>query len=268
MSKTDRNIPLPIQRAVRRRCGFGCVICGLPLYEYEHLLGWANVRRHVADEITLLCDKHHREKTSGLLPLTDVVAADKDPMNKRTGVSGTYDLHYSGTNVVVSLGNVDFKMEKSRMMEDNPFVAIVIDNRCILGFIFENNHLLLEAKLFDKFNHLALSIERNQLIYSTSSWDIQFVGKNLIIRENEGQFLLDMTFDVPNKFVVNRGRLLYNGAEIIIEPNLVKIPGQAEFSDIIVDNFAIGLAIGRLPPNVGPTAFLAEDVDRYQARAK
>ena len=64
----SRNIPLPVQREVRRRCGFGCVICGLPLYEYDHLLCWAVVQRHVAEEITLLCDQHHREKTSGLLP--------------------------------------------------------------------------------------------------------------------------------------------------------------------------------------------------------
>lgn len=37
----SRNIPLPIQREVRQRCGFGCVICGMPLYEYEHMEEWA-----------------------------------------------------------------------------------------------------------------------------------------------------------------------------------------------------------------------------------
>jgi hypothetical protein len=58
----SRNIPFPIKRKIRQRCGFGCVICGLPLYEYEHLLGFAKVKRHVEKEITLLCDQHHREK--------------------------------------------------------------------------------------------------------------------------------------------------------------------------------------------------------------
>jgi hypothetical protein len=64
-----------MEKEVRRRCGFGCVMCGLPLYEYDHILGWSNVQRHVAEEITLLCDMHHREKTNGLLPLDHVVAA-------------------------------------------------------------------------------------------------------------------------------------------------------------------------------------------------
>jgi len=30
-----QNIPLPIQREVRQRCGFDCVICGMPLFKYE-----------------------------------------------------------------------------------------------------------------------------------------------------------------------------------------------------------------------------------------
>lgn len=73
---TSRNIPRPIQREVRQRCGFGCVICGTPLYEYEHMEEWAEVKRHVAEEITLLCDKHHKEKTNGWLPKEDVRKAN------------------------------------------------------------------------------------------------------------------------------------------------------------------------------------------------
>lgn len=46
-------IPEPIKREVRQRCSFGCAICKLPIYEYEHIEEWAIVQRHVADEITL-----------------------------------------------------------------------------------------------------------------------------------------------------------------------------------------------------------------------
>jgi hypothetical protein len=88
-SISSRNIPLSIQHEVRRRCGYGCVICGIPLYEYEHMLGWANVQRHVAEEITLLCDQHHRESTGGLLPIEAVREANSNPFNLRAGVSKT-----------------------------------------------------------------------------------------------------------------------------------------------------------------------------------
>jgi hypothetical protein len=75
----NREIPLPMKREIRQRCGFGCVLCGMPLYEYEHMLGFAQVQRHVAEEITLLCDQHHRERTSGLLPIEEVIKANGTP---------------------------------------------------------------------------------------------------------------------------------------------------------------------------------------------
>ena len=87
---TSRNIPLPVQHEVRQRCGFGCVVCGLPLYQYDHLLGWANVHRHLAGEITLLCDQHHREKGAGLLPNEVIIEANRIPHNLKTGVSKPY----------------------------------------------------------------------------------------------------------------------------------------------------------------------------------
>ena len=53
----ERNIPAEIKRQVRQRCGFGCIICGLPIYEYEHMEEWAKVKRHRTEEITLLCPR-------------------------------------------------------------------------------------------------------------------------------------------------------------------------------------------------------------------
>ena len=102
------DIPLPMQRKVRQRCGFGCVICGLPLYEYDHIFGWADTREHMAEEITLLCDKHHREKTSGLLPVEMVIEANSSPHNLRSGVSKPYDLHFSGSECEISIGGNRF----------------------------------------------------------------------------------------------------------------------------------------------------------------
>ena len=96
--RNNRNIPRPIQREVRQRCGFGCVICGFPLYEYDHLKDWANVKEHIANDIILLCDRHHREVTSGLLPRRKVIEANKIPYNFKTGKSKPYVLHYEGNS--------------------------------------------------------------------------------------------------------------------------------------------------------------------------
>jgi len=43
----------PMKRSVRQRCSFGCVICGLPLYEYHHMIPYADTEKHEEDNITL-----------------------------------------------------------------------------------------------------------------------------------------------------------------------------------------------------------------------
>ena len=97
-----------LMREVRRRCGFGCVMCGRPIYEYEHIKGWANVRRHRAEEITLLCDDHHREKTVGFLPNERVIEANENPFNVQHGVTAPHTLHYSGTDFSLKVGGIVF----------------------------------------------------------------------------------------------------------------------------------------------------------------
>jgi 5-methylcytosine-specific restriction endonuclease McrA len=83
---TDRPpIPSKIKREVRQRCGFGCVICGSPIYEYEHMVEWCKTHHHRADELTLLCSQHHAEKTKRLLPEEKVKAANNNPYNLARG---------------------------------------------------------------------------------------------------------------------------------------------------------------------------------------
>jgi len=48
-----------MQREVRQRCGFGFVICGIPIYHYDHIIDHAEVHEHTADKLTLLCPTHH-----------------------------------------------------------------------------------------------------------------------------------------------------------------------------------------------------------------
>jgi hypothetical protein len=140
INNSSRNIPEPIKREVRKRCGFGCIICGLPLYQYHHLSGWANTKEHVAEDITLLCDRHHREKHGGLLANSSVIEANKNPFNLQAGVSKPYSLHYSGNEFTIQLGQTKFIIENP---QDGSFLApIVMDRLALISFILFDNHLL------------------------------------------------------------------------------------------------------------------------------
>src|SRR5688572_25130200 len=96
MAEERPPIPAKIKRKVRQRCGFGCVVCGNPFCDYDHMEEWAILQRHRASEITLLCKQHHGEKTNGLLPLEQVLEANRDPHNRRKGVSSPLKFHFRG----------------------------------------------------------------------------------------------------------------------------------------------------------------------------
>lgn len=246
----SRNIPLPIQREVRQRCGFGCVICGMPLYEYEHMAEWAEVKRHVADEITLLCDQHHREKTGGLLPKEVVSQANENPYNLREGVSKPYNLHFAGKEAKVEIGGNSFTCEDKGY--GTAMVPISVDGTPLIGLILADGHLLLNIVIFDEFNSPVLHIKNNQLYYSTSPWDIQLVGTTLTIREAHRKILLEIEFYPPNKVVVNRGRFLKNGVEILVRPSNVLITNNSTLlSGCHAHNCYGGLIIGHHDKPIG-----------------
>ena len=257
----SRNIPLPIQREVRQRCGFGCVICGLPLYEYDHLRGWADVKRHVADEITLLCDTHHREKTSGLLPPEQVTEANESPFNLRDGVSKPYDLHFSGDEAEIVVGGNVFRTQ------DRGYGTILlplgVDGVPLIGFVLGDGHLLLNLNLFDECNRPILRIRNNQLFYVPESWDIELRGQTLIVREAARKILIDIRFEPPNRVVISRGRLLCNGVEVLVRPDHILVTNNSTLiSGCAAEGVAGGLLIGHGNPEIGGF-FHLPDLSRY-----
>ncbi|WP_339463363.1 hypothetical protein [Pseudomonas sp. EA_105y_Pfl2_R69] len=257
----SRNIPLPIQREVRQRCGFGCVICGMPLYEYEHMEEWAQVKRHVADEIALLCDQHHREKTGGLLPKEAVREANASPFNLRENVSKPYNLHFSGKEACVEIGGNSFTCEDHGY--GTAMAPISVDGTPLIGLILADGHFLLNLVVFDEFNRPILHIKNNQLFYSTEPWDIQLVGTTLTVREAHRKILIEIDFQPPNKIVINRGRFLHNGVEILVRPTNILITNNAMvLKNCHAHNCSGGIIIGHHKNPIG--GFMALDgVPRY-----
>lgn len=257
----DRNIPLPIQRAVRQHCGFGCVICGFPLYEYDHIRGWANVHEHVAEDITLLCNLHHREVTSGLLPRDKVIEANKSPYNLQSGISRPLQLHYEGDSCEVHIGGNYFTTKLSGDYAES--IPILVDGIPLIAFILQDDHLLLNVNLFDEYNQIVLRIVNNQLVYSVSPWDIQMVGKTLTIREMARKMLIRMTFELPNKVVIDKARFLCNGVEILVESDQILVTNNNTLvSGCSSTNCHGGLIIGLTSRPIGGFMSL-QGISRY-----
>ncbi len=243
-------IPDPVKRAVRQRCGFGCVICGLPIYDYDHLVPWNIVREHRPDNLVLLCAQHHREKTSGLLPTTVVMAASADPCNLQTGVSHPYDLRYAGDHCEALIGSN--RHIWSSLADDSFTVPLIVDDTPLVLFRAQQGHPLLTVQLFDQRNQLLVQIVDNELVFSTASWDIELAGRHLTVRGGPGDIFVSMTFEVPARVVIDRARLWRNGIEVDVSPErLFLVRDRNIISRLVASNCAVGIAIGNAPPLPG-----------------
>jgi hypothetical protein len=236
-------IPNPMKRSIRQRCGFGCVLCGLPLYEYEHILGWANVNRHHEDEILLLCAEHHTEKTKGLLSDEIVRAANESPLNLRSDVTAPYTLQFAGNDYRFDVGTITFSGNLDR---DGSFVQpIRVDGTPILGVRLEDSHYLLNLYIADETGRIVMTIVDNELVFSSWVWDVEFVGRRIIVREGLRKVLIDIEFNPPEGLRIRRGRLLWNRIELLITENWAAIlNNRTLLSRVSVVGCSTGLALG------------------------
>lgn len=222
--------------------------------------GWAIVERHVADEITLLCDTHHREKTNGLLPIEAVREANSNPYNLRAGVSKPYDLHFKGDKAEINMGNNRFFSEYRGY--GTCLIPLSIDNVPLIGFVLGDDHLLLNLVIMDEFNNPVLHIKNNQLYYSIEPWDITLVGTRLIVREAHRKILIEIEFQPPNCVIISRGRFLLNGVEVIVRPENILITNNATFVSGNQVHSIGGLIIGH-HQNPIPGFMIIPDLSRY-----
>ncbi|MCY1352671.1 hypothetical protein D9M68_474040 [compost metagenome] len=244
MAEDRPAIPEPIKREVRQRCGFGCVICGLPIYEYEHMEEWAIVQRHVADEITLLCPTHHAEKTKKLLPVAKVKGHNARPRNIRAGQSAPHQLHYDGTSVRFELGGNWFS--RTNLQEGDVLAPIVIDAVTLLGFTYTEGQLLLTLKLYDEAGAQILTIEESELTYSTGIWDIEFVGKTLTIRQGKANIWLEIEFRAPDTVRITRAKIAFNGICLLVMPHCL-IANSVMLTQTTAANVPFGMVFGNSP---------------------
>lgn len=244
--KPARNIPANIKREVRKRCGFGCVMCGAPIYEYEHMKEWAKYKEHRAEDITLLCPNHHAEKTKGLLPIKIVREKNNNPFNLKNKRSKPTGLYFSGNSCSFVIGGNVFKM-KSVSEFPTFLLPILIDGHPILCFNLFKGQLSLNANIYDKNNKLVLKISDNELEYSVDVWDITFISNTLTINQAQRDILLRIKFEPTNTVIIEKAKLYYNEVEVIVEKTKIIIGGkyQNEFSNNVSKNVPVGLFIGK-----------------------
>lgn len=198
-------IPEDIKRQVRQLSGFGCILCGELVCDYEHIVPWPVCREHKVQNIVLLCTRHHREVTSGRTPKARVLEAQKTPFALKNGNNAFYSFE-AAPQKAFHIGSNTFILGGF-----NPFHLVLVGCKHFASIEFEYGIPLLSLEVSGKKEGNFLKIVRNEVIVNSYRlWDVHLTGKKFMVKRKSGEILLKIVFDNGN---------------IHIEKLMLEIPG-------------------------------------------
>lgn len=207
MSRTNKfgrsdYIPADVKREIRQRCGFGCVNCGSPFYDYEH---WNPPFEDLdedpsADGITLCCPNCHRKKGK-LLSIEEYEKNIHSPAAFKKGhVSTDWG---KGFAPEIILGNVVCS-GGTRILQ--------VDNDLMVGFHPPEEPGApprLIARFFGRDSKESFRIIDNECIGNPESWDIESTGIESggwrwIIRNGLRKIDLHLELFPPHQIIIRK----------------------------------------------------------------
>lgn len=237
----SRNIPAEIKRQVRKACGFGCVICGLGIIDYEHIdPPFSEANKHSVDGITLLCPRCHAKATRGFLSKEKIKKSIKEP----------YCLIFGCTRESFDLGKNHPKIVFCGVTLTNCQVPIMI-----MGMpLFEikeaeeiGGPFRLSAFFTNSIGELSLIIIDNEWkAYSLSNWDIEVGGGIITIRDNKGHISLRLVTIPPDKIIIKNLDMSLFGYRFIGNDNVIVVEtpegGRINMSGWMISDCRVGIS--------------------------
>lgn len=175
-----RNIPAVVKLQVRQECGFGCVICGASLIEYEHIdPPFEDAQLHDASAIALLCSSCHSNVTRKFWSKDKVKLARSSPRCRSDGFSwGGLDL--GSESPVIHFAGVTFR---------NCPVPIAVKGMPVLEIespTIAGSPFLLSARFFGESGRQLFRIDKNEWNSTSGVWDTKFEAGRIEISEAKG----------------------------------------------------------------------------------
>jgi hypothetical protein len=237
----SRSIPNDVKRQVRQSCGYGCVICGTAIVEYEHVRpDFARAKVHDPQAIALLCPTCHAKKTRNFLSVRRILEAMEKPKPKTKGFAFS-ELEDHNNHPYVVLGGMTLK-NCPTPVEVRGIPLIRIECAEVSCGPYQ-----LSASFFDVNGIPSLFIRRNEWQVASNSWDVEAVGGQITVRTGPGEIALQLLLDPGEGIVVQRLRM--HCAGYFFEANHSQLEvvspggGRMSFTNSLVDNCNVGLAL-------------------------
>lgn len=212
-NKLPRKISPQIKKRIRKRCGFGCVICGCSIIEYHHFsIPYSEAKFHDENGITLLCGNCHNKVHKGIISSEYVVDANNNPYCKTT--RNANDILYLGKVLLpVKIGSSTIHAK----------TIILYDNHVVFGFNeseSKNSPIRLNAIITDNEEKEILRIENNEWIVGSACFDLTVIKSSLKITNEQKKVIFEMNLGANNSIEINQINMNYKGFKIIVKNDI------------------------------------------------
>lgn len=208
----SRYIPNDIKLQIRQECGFGCVVCGMGIYEYEHFdPDFKDAKIHDPKKIALLCGSCHRKVTKKIWSKNKVKEGRLNPICKQQGYSN--DFFDIAEPFGVSVGRIYFfKNETGDLLQ--------IDGKTILSVKKTHGEPpKLSGIFYDHNESILFEIKENEWIGNPEAWDIESIGNILTIKNEKGSILLQINARPPHILAIQIANLRHGDDSLVSNEN-------------------------------------------------
>lgn len=220
----SRYIPEHIQREVRVRLKFGCVVCRSAVCQYEHIdPEFSDAAEHDPNCICLLCGHCHDKVTRGLLSKATIQKRYRDVQTSDTAKRPFDDFHLESGQLTVLLGSCIFHGART-LIEIDGETALAIEPPED-GASFPT----LSGCFMDGSGNQLLRIERNIWSGPSTAWDVKVKGRTITAHPVPGVVGLKLRLDPPNQIAVETLDMRIGESHLALESDF--------------------LAVGRITPN-------------------
>lgn len=236
----NREIPAAVKRQVRQRDGFGCVICGLGIVQYEHVdPEFKDAKFHDPNSITLLCPQCHSKVTTRMWSKGRVKLAMRSPKCKQVGYTREF-FDFSEGHPALRFGG---------MLLRNCQIPIEVGGRPLFKIKppeYPNEPFLFSGTFTDSNGNISLEIEDNEWKAYSNLWDVEVQGPTIKIREAQRVVHLDLKIIQPDTIVVEKLDMSLGNLRFQADGDFLRVihpnGGTSEFTSCICDNCMVGIS--------------------------
>jgi len=239
-----RYIPSEIRAQIRRDAGFGCVLCGCVLVDYEHIdPEFHQATQHDPEKMTLLCVLCHGRVTRKLIAKKAVWEAKANPRALQHGY--VHDLLFVNTD------EMEIKIGRSVLKRTGGILTIYA--KPIIWFeppTIEGEPSKLCAIFYDDSGKVISYINRNQFIAFSNNQDIKSESTELSL-VSDGIKCLVMNREGGEVLHISKlsGRYLDASASVGAKGSLVLDSGGSKviIGRLLARDCGTGIQLGETP---------------------